>query len=142
MVEKNKINKSNITFIVQGAVEPKKTKKCLKSIRRYFPESRIILSTWKGTDCSDLPYDRLILNEDPGFAYLDTNNEVKYNINRMLVSTQSGLKECDTKYAFKVRSDLVFHSDHILRYFDKYPKYLEEFKVCKKGLQKTDKGDT
>lgn len=131
MIDKNKINKNDITFIVQGAVEPKKTKKCLKSIRRYFPASRIILSTWKGTDCSDLPYDKLILNEDPGFEYLDTNKKLKYNINRMFVSTQNGLRECNTKYAFKVRSDLVFHSDHILRYFDKYPKYLEEFKVFK-----------
>ena len=47
MYKEKRINVADITFVVQGAVGDT-TKQCLNSIRRYFPVSKIILSTWGG----------------------------------------------------------------------------------------------
>ncbi len=51
-----KIDDEAITFVVQGPVQASAsrqqiagiTEQCLNSIRRFFPKSTIILSTWKG----------------------------------------------------------------------------------------------
>ena len=60
------IDTKDISIVVQGAVDPKNTPKCLTSIRKYLPGAEIILSTWEGTDCTGLDYDVLVLNKDPG----------------------------------------------------------------------------
>ena len=51
------IDSKDISVIVQGPINKKETPKCLKSIRKFLPEAEIILSTWQGTDISNLDYD-------------------------------------------------------------------------------------
>lgn len=119
------IDSKDITFVVQGAIlgkysdkkEDRYTYLCLKSIRKYFPGSFIILSTWKGSDIKDLDFDLLIENDDPGISIL---GDFTQNGFRQIVSSIGGIRKVNTKYAAKVRSDLIFKNNNILKYFEKY----------------------
>ena len=44
----------DISVIVQGAINKNETIKCLQSIRQYLPGAEIILSTWEGSNITDL----------------------------------------------------------------------------------------
>ena len=61
----------DISVIVQGAINKNETIKCLQSIRQYLPGAEIILSTWEGSNITDLDYDNLILSKDPGAAIIE-----------------------------------------------------------------------
>lgn len=69
-----KIDDEAITFVVQGPVQASAsrqqiagiTEQCLNSIRRFFPKSTIILSTWKGQPLDGLDYDQVLELDDPG----------------------------------------------------------------------------
>lgn len=133
--KKNKIlNTKNISVIVQGAIDKENTPKCLKSIRKYLKGSTIILSTWEGSDISDLDYDVLIENKDPG-GFKDllvptfTNNTL-----RQIISTQNGLKAVKTSYVMKIRSDLIFESSHFLKYLNEFQNTDERYKVFNKRI--------
>jgi hypothetical protein len=52
--EASGIKPTDISIVVQGAVNTNYTLRCLKSIRACLPDSKIILSTWKGSDLSCL----------------------------------------------------------------------------------------
>ncbi|OLA74638.1 MAG: hypothetical protein BHW62_03155 [Acinetobacter sp. CAG:196_36_41] len=112
----------DISVIVQGAINKNETIKCLQSIRHYLPGAEIILSTWEGSNITDLDYDNLILSKDPGAAIIEKSAQkvVYNNINRQLLSTQAGLEKASRRYAMKVRSDLILTSDRFLDYFDKF----------------------
>ncbi len=135
------INSKDITFVVQGSVigkssdkkEDRHTYLCLKSIREYFPESFIILSTWKESDLKDLDFDLLIENEDPGVSIL---GDFSQNGFRQIVSSIEGLKKVNTRYSAKVRSDLVFKNSNFLKYFEKYNKlsYDNNYKLVEKRV--------
>ncbi len=108
------IKDSEITFVVQGPVQTSNnreqiegiTSQCLTSIRRYFPESKIILSTWKNQDLSGLDYDQVIELDDPGpnTIYQD-GAPLTLNNNRQIYSSHMGLKAVQTQYAVKLRTD-------------------------------------
>ena len=110
-----KIHSSDISVVVQGAVNRELTPKCLVSIRKYFPGAEIILSTWEGTDVSGLEYDKLVLNKDPGGADCSVDGKGVNNCNRELVSTLNGLKLANRKYALKTRTDILFKNNNILK---------------------------
>ncbi len=105
------------SVIVQGPVigkpgedhDKQKTLQCLESIKSVLPGAEIIISTWKGSDCSHLFYDQLILNEDPGaISYNDHGLKNHYNNNnRQIVSTSRGLQKASRKYAIKMRGDFI-----------------------------------
>jgi hypothetical protein len=135
---KNKINFNNISVVVQGnilGVSKVKTKdrityNGLKSIRKHLPKAKIILSTWECSDVTDLDYDELIFNKDPGPIYnmhLSTSKKfpknIANNINRQIVSTLSGLRKVKTKYAIKLRSDFSLTGTNFIKIFQKYNSY-------------------
>ena len=112
-----KIPNKEITFVIQGPVfyENNITKKSCESIRQYFPESKIILSTWKNSNSSELNIDQKIESDDPGansFLYIN-NNKIFNNINRMIISSYNGLSFVKTKFAVKLRSDMYFNSSNL-----------------------------
>ncbi len=92
----------DLTFVVQGKIQAN-TKNCLNSIRFFYPESTIILSTWEGEPTTGLEYDILLESGDPGAV--DTGKDAYYNLNRQIVSTRNGLKIVKTPYAVKMRTD-------------------------------------
>lgn len=115
------INSKDISVVVQGAIDKVTTKKCLKSIRKYLPDAEIILSTWKNSDVSELDYDVLVENDDPGAVIHDFVYGVYNNTNRQLVSTQEGLKAAKNKYILKLRTDFYLKGNNFLNYWDKFP---------------------
>lgn len=130
------IESKDISVIVQGAISKKETPKCLKSIRKYLPQAQILLSTWEGSDVDGLDYDVLILNKDPGAAFIGEINGIRMynNINRQLLSTQEGLKKAERKYAMKFRSDLILTGNKFLEYFDKFQKRTDKYKLFERKI--------
>lgn len=122
----NSIDTKDISFVVQGAVDKVYTKLCLESIRKNFPGSSIILSTWEGTQIDGLDFDELVLSRDCGAVICDFHT-VPNNINRQFLSSSAGLKRVKTLYAAKVRSDLFFDSPSFLQYFNSFPCYDEKY---------------
>lgn len=124
----NGIDTKDISVVVQGAVDIVNTPQCIKSIRKCFPGSELILSTWKGTNTVGLDYDILLLNDDPG-GWKDEKTGFVNNLNRQLVSTKNGIAAATKKYCIKVRSDIVFKSNNFLKYYDKFPEYDPEYRL-------------
>lgn len=91
----------------------------LRSIRKYFPNEKIILSTWKGTDVEYLINDvhELILSDDPGNFF--RKDGLPINLNRQIVSTMAGLCQVTTPYVIKIRSDTVITNDGFGRVFSR-----------------------
>ena len=125
------IIEEDITFVIQGAVNREDTQKTISSIKKFFPKSYIILSTWEGSNVSDFEVNEVILNKDPnGFKYF-FNSEVSNNVNRQITSTINGLKKVKTKYAFKIRTDFILTGNSFLKYFDEFEKYNNDYKIFK-----------
>ncbi len=91
------------TFVVQGAIGLT-TANNLASIRYFYPNSKIILSTWPNQSIKDLQFDDLIVNIDPGPVKTFENHGL--NTNRQIVSTYSGLKRVQTQKVIKSRTDI------------------------------------
>lgn len=122
------IKSEDISVVVQGAIDKKETKKCLKSIRKYLPKAEIILSTWKDSNIYGLEYDVLVESEDPGAIIHDFVYGVYNNTNRQLFSTQEGIKVAKNKYILKLRTDFFLKGNNFLNYWNKFPKSDERFK--------------
>lgn len=123
----------NISVVVQGATN-KITPKCLQSIRKNLPNAEIILSTWEDCNVENLDFDVLVLNKDPGAKIQDFRNKTYNNTNRLLYSTQEGLKKASKKYVLKMRSDLVLKNVNFLNYFNSFPVRKNEFSIFKKRV--------
>lgn len=117
----NGIDTADISVVVQGAVSPEITRKCLRQLRKFLPGSEIILSTWEGTSLHGLEYDKVQLNKDPG-GYQDRYvKSFTNNLLRQLVSTQGGVALAERKYILKLRSDLIITGTKFLRFFESFP---------------------
>ena len=130
------IDSKEISVIVQGGIDKKETPKCLNSIRKILPNAEIILSTWNGADTSDLDYDKVIYNEDPGTVLIEEHKSIKTynNMNRQLLSTQSGLKIANRKYSLKLRSDLILTGKGFINYFEKFQKRIDDYKLFQQKI--------
>lgn len=135
------IKTKDITVLVQGAISGKTTDTmekrhtflCLKSIRKNLPGSKIILSTWKGSNVDDLDYDLLVENEDPGANLMGEYNS---NCFRQILSSINGIKKSDTLYTIKTRSDLLFLNSDFLDFFEKFNSlnFDKEYKILNKRI--------
>lgn len=101
-------------MVVQGAIDKVYTPLCLKGIRKYLPDSQIILSTWEGTNIKGLDYDKVVFNTDPK-ATVCSNDGTVNNVNREIISTKNGIKESNRKFVLKIRSDLILQSNNITK---------------------------
>lgn len=114
----NGIDTKDITVIVQGAVDKLNTPLCLAGIRRNIPDSEIILSTWEGSEATELDCDMVLFNKDPGGVQDKFQKNFVNNTLRQLLSTQNGVERASGKYIMKIRSDLIFRSCAFLKYFE------------------------
>lgn len=117
------LKSKDISVVVQGAIDTQNTPLCLKSIRKVLPEATIILSTWRNSNVKSLDFDILIENDDPGAEVCDNFYNIKNNINRQIVSTKNGLKSVKTKFAMKLRSDMIIANKNFISNFAKYDDY-------------------
>lgn len=132
----NDIKYKDITVVLQGAIDKNFTNMAIESIRRFLPGAKIVISTWEDEDVSGLEYDELVLNEDPGAPSFVKVNGKKHidNRNRLLVSTQEGIKQVTSKYTLKMRTDCILMGDGIVRNYGKYPKKLGELSIFQRKL--------
>ncbi len=123
------IDFADISIVVQGPVigniagtnvNNNLTKSCLSNIRKLFPRSIVILSTWENQNLDGLSYDKLIINEDPGSILM---GDLSLNCFRQITSSLNGLKTITTKYAIKVRSDILFKNSNFIDVFIKFQNY-------------------
>lgn len=130
------VSDKNISVVVQGAIEKELTYKCLLSVRKYLPGAEIVLSTWKGSDVSCLSglYDILVLNANPGGFLFNASTGQINNNNRMVLSTQEGLKRSRRKYTLKLRSDLVLKNNNILKYTNDNYARIKWYKLFKQRV--------
>ncbi|MCG9565854.1 WavE lipopolysaccharide synthesis family protein [Vibrio chagasii] len=103
----------DLTFVIQGPVDYKSAVLQVESIKRHYKESPIIISTWNGMLSNQPIKDvKIIHSEDPGGW---CHKGYHMNINRQIISSFSGLKEVQTKYVIKLRSDLVCKNGNLLK---------------------------
>lgn len=136
-----KIQPEDITVVLQGSTKggadlsTRYVELAIDSIRTVLPGAKIILSTWKGEDTSDLNADETVFNDDPGFATRDGRPDGKpNNINRQIVSSINGLKKVSTKYALKMRTDFILTHDSFLKAFDKLNEFEDDYRAVKKRI--------
>ena len=132
---------SNITVVLQGSTIQKFNGiRCVElsvaSIRKLMPSCKIILSTWEGESIpKGLMVDRVIFNKDPGFYTRDcTEKGKKNNVNRQIVSTLAGLKEVNTDYSLKLRTDFILTNLNFLKYHNNYRKFNDEYRIFERRL--------
>lgn len=124
------IKENEVTFICAGKIFTKNnlTLKCLKSIKKFFPKSRLILTTCDKKDNFNkfVKYcDEIIYNKAPdniGLTCLPECDwypkENSYNHQQLLVN--SALKVCQTKYVVKFRTDFVFNKNCFIKFYEKF----------------------
>jgi hypothetical protein len=108
------INLSDISIVVQGPIISE-TDNNLGIIRKFFPNSYIILSTWITDNYMIVKksnYDLIILNNDPG-----SKSQPIGNVNRQIVSTLNGINKVKTKYVVKLRTDSILFNSNFLKYY-------------------------
>lgn len=120
---------SRITVVSQGPITPL-TKASLKSVRKYLPESHIILSTWEGSDIEGLEFDEIVYSKDP------YSNDRYYpsNLNRMLLSTLNGLKRVRSEFTLKMRTDFCLTGTNFINLFQLKLPEPKEYKVFKNRI--------
>ena len=132
------IQDTDITFVVQGPVSRKagaETVDTVASIRRLFPRSPIVLSTWEGADCTGIVVDHLINSPDPGPIRYETDGlTMTNNVNRQIVSTRAGLATVQTPYAAKLRSDAEVTGRGFTALAASFPARLEASRVFEQRI--------
>ena len=119
------ITDTDLTFVIQGNLR-KEIHNCIKRVRKFFPKSQIIFSTWAGTDISGIDCDEAVFSIDPGDNgdVFFPNNPKKWshknNLNRQIISSFNGMKIVKTPYAIKFRPDFILHSNVIKRKYQIY----------------------
>lgn len=133
----------DISIVVQGPIIYRSafditehtTRLVCQRLKKIFPDSELILSTWMGENVDGIPHDRLILNDDPGATWFNYgNHELLNNCNRLIVSTFAGIQAATRKYVLKVRSDLLLISPAFLKYFYQYPLFDKRYKFVKNRI--------
>ena len=104
------VTDQDITVVLQGPVlpGPAGTAECLRRTRQVLPRSRYVLSTWRDSPVSSLDVDHVVVSEDPGGLPGIKRRDgaaTPNNVNRQILSTRQGLREAETRYAIKLRTD-------------------------------------
>lgn len=122
----SKIYEKDITFVIQGAIIENNgvnpTQKLIDSINLFYPDSKIIVSTWFGMLNLVKGYQRGIESEDPGGL---SDGKTYLNVNRQIISSLRGIELCESKYCVKIRSDMILINNNLLKIKDCYEKISE-----------------
>jgi hypothetical protein len=118
---------TELTFVVQGPVVWKDnrnlTAECLKSIRNFYPGSKIILSTDCGMMTDNLDFDLVVLNNFNEPILID-NDRVGtiFSTNLQISSSITGLRKVDTPFVVRIRSDMIVNSNNLVTLLETRPK--------------------
>ena len=109
----------NITFLIQGSIDNNfLINEVIKSVRKFYPNSTVLLSTWESSNYKNLNYDQIVLSRDTDLTYkFYSDSNIINNINRQIITTKNGLNQVRTKYVVKIRSDIILTSSSLLDSF-------------------------
>ena len=96
------------------------------SIKKYYPNAEVVLSTWENENVLGINYDRVILSKDPGC--FSTSDGLVVNLNRQIVSTIEGLKVAKNNIVVKMRTDTVITSGNLNGFIEKINLKAKHFK--------------
>ena len=127
------IQADEITTVIQGGYYSEVTEQVIASVRENLPGAKIIYSTCDPEVPETVSTcDQVIVSRDPGgYHYEDRITEKENNINRQIVNTLAGLREVQTPYTLKIRSDFLLTGNSFLGYYDRYPQVDEQWRVFK-----------
>jgi hypothetical protein len=137
---------SQLSIVLQGPAHFSKkdrqaTLLSIQSVRRYFPNAELILSTWKRAKLPPkLDVDCVVFNQDPGGQPLSlvvnkrTGKPTLNNINRQIVSSYGGIRVASRAYVLRVRSDMIFTSAKCLDWWGMATHRCEEQKLFKQRV--------
>lgn len=135
------VSSKDLTFVVQGYYDLNITNVVVESIREFFPDSEIIISTWNGIFVNDVSVDKVIHNNDPGSHFCDFG-KTYLNLNRQLVSSRNGILNASRDFIIKIRSDLKFTSSSIINLINRslyeFNNYNLEFKILESRVLVAD----
>tara|TARA_Y100001936_G_scaffold240400_1_gene274802 strand:- start:21460 stop:22455 length:996 start_codon:yes stop_codon:yes gene_type:complete len=116
------IHGGGLANVASGQAKERPTKALIFSIRRFFPKSTIILSSWVGDKTSSYQYivDQISLGFDPGTTTASNIYDVRSAINRHLISAKQALPLISTPYSIIIRPDVEFGSRKLLKILNKY----------------------
>lgn len=105
---------AELALVIQGEVR-EATLPGLAELRRLYPDSQIVLSTYASArfdrDRAQLAAlaDAIVVSEDPGSLppTVISPTAPPNNINRQIVSTAAGLRSVEAPFALKIRSDIT-----------------------------------
>jgi len=127
----------DFSVVVQGPAGPRLAD-VTASVRRVLPAAQLVVSTWKGSVPDGIDADDLIENEDPGSVGLvdeaGATTTRMINVNRMLLSTRSGLKQCERPWAIKLRSDSPVESAAFVEWIGRFTARAEELAVFEQRI--------
>jgi hypothetical protein len=129
----DRIQSSEITFLIQGSAYIKNgtnlTRELSNDIKILFPLSRIVFSSWSESDFHEIEVDKKVISSDPGSYVYNSVTSQENNINRQIQSTLSGLREVETEYCIKLRSDMRLGSQKLIRALNRIPRVGQGFEV-------------
>ena len=103
-----------VTFCIQGPLfssegeKPSQAQRLHDSIRYHFKGAKVIVSTWdQDRDGEFAGPDAFTYSKDPGSGLRYLTGEYN-NINRQIVSSRAALNLVETRFAVKLRSDMLF----------------------------------
>ena len=137
------IQDQDISIVVQGpiilnssfGITDHTTKLVCRQLKKLFPASELILSTWQGSNVDGILYDKLVISDDPGAtSFIYREDKIFNNCNRLITSTKNGIQAATRNYVFKVRSDLFVFSKSFLKFFDQFKHYKEDCKFVKSRI--------
>ena len=109
----------NLDIVIQGPVYDQ-TFNLIEEYKDLNFVNKIIVSTWEEWKdiCDKIKYDNveIIINDDIPFA----GDE---NRNKQIVSSLNGLKACNSEYAMKIRSDMLWIESSMYEMNDFFHKY-------------------
>jgi len=104
-----------ISIVIQGPIYCYvKTQNLIDALRKNFPRSQIIISTWKtGKKLKIKGIDDYISSKMPNQILLEHSPGAQ-NVQRQIVSTLKGLQKAKRTYCLKVRTDMILFRKPVL----------------------------
>jgi hypothetical protein len=120
---------NEVSFCIQGQVSTNnlgvnQTRLLIESIHEFYPGAKICFATWENQNLDELSGLGVSIKvlRDPGSEIRCIENLQMNNINRQIISAKASLKMAATKYAVKIRSDMIVTSDKLLDLLPQLPK--------------------
>ena len=121
MSKKLNRNGSNLSIIIQGAIDVSIIEEVVSSYFFLLPKSEIIISTWKETNLPNIKGVDVVLSDDPGS--IDTSfhgGRKEDNFNRQIVSSINGIKSASRDFCLKVRSDILLKKKEFIDLYNNF----------------------